>query len=247
MDLKELESGVDLASHWYYRTKRIPVLDYLRRILGGRKEALDVLDVGAGSGFFSESLIDAGGRAIRDVRRVDTGYPAEASARDERIAGYVSRGRELPVRVRDSLVLMMDVLEHVKDPQALLNSVARRCEGTNYFFITTPAFMSLWSPHDVFLGHHRRYTLRELTETARKAGLDVTSSYYLYGAIFPAVWLVRRWKGAAGGDQSDMKPASFAVSALLELICRAEFVFRRLNKFAGVTCVVEATLAKNGA
>lgn len=242
MDLKELESGVVPASHWYYRTKRIPVRAFLRGILRGRREPLDLLDVGAGSGFFSESLMEAAPGRIRDVRRVDTGYPAEETARDARISGRVSRSRELPARIRGSLVLLMDVLEHAKDDRALLGSVAARCEGTNYFFLTAPAFMSLWSSHDEFLGHHRRYTLRELTETAEKAGLVVTSSYYLYGAIFPAVWLVRRFQGGPGG--SDLKPANAAVSALLELICRAEFLFRRLNKVAGVTCVVEAALKR---
>ncbi len=246
MDLKELKSGVEPATHWYYRTKKIPAVRFLRGILAGRGDALDVLDIGAGSGFFSDCLMDAGRGRIRDVRRVDTGYAADESLRDARISGTVGRSRELPGRVRDSLILMMDVLEHAKDDQALLNSVADRCEATNYFFITAPAFMSLWSPHDDFLGHFRRYTLPELTATAEKAGLRVTSSYYLYGAIFPVVWLVRRWKGSSGGG-SDMKPAGFAVSWFLELLCRAEFVFRRLNKLAGVTCVVEATLEKRGA
>jgi hypothetical protein len=230
VDLKELESGVDPASHWYYRTKRIPAVSWMRGILKRRPGKLDVLDVGAGSGFFSQSLLDAGGARIGAALRVDSNY-AEASA---------GRSRELPARVENSLVLMMDVLEHVEDAQALLDSVVKRCEGTNYFFITAPAFMSLWSPHDVFLGHRRRYTLPELRETAEKAGLVVTSSYYLYGAIFPAVWLVRRWKGPSGGG-SDLKPANCVFNALLELICRAEFVFRRLNKLAGVTCVVEAS------
>lgn len=242
MDLKELESGVVPGSHWYYRTKRIPVLAFLRAILRGRREPLDVLDVGAGSGFFSESLMEGAPGRIRDVRRVDTGYPAEETAPDARISGSVTRSRELPPRIRGSLVLLMDVLEHAQDGQALLGSVAARCEGTNHFFLTAPAFMSLWSSHDDFLGHQRRYTLPELTAAADKAGLVVTSSYYLYGAIFPAVWLFRRFQGASGG--SDLKPANPAVSALLELVCRAEFLFRRLNKVAGITCVVEAVLKR---
>jgi len=235
VDLKELEAGVDPASHWYYRTKRIPLVSWMRDILKRREGTIDVLDVGAGSGFFSDSLIEAGGGRIGEVRRVDPGYPAGESA---------GRSRKLPSRVKNSLVLLMDVLEHVKDGQALLDSVVKRCDGTSCFFITAPAFMSLWSPHDVLLGHHRRYTLPELRETAEKAGLIVTSSYYLYGAIFPAVWLVRRFKNAAGGG-SDLKPAGPVVSALLELICRGEFLFRRLNKLAGVTCVVEANITKH--
>src|SRR4051812_981103 len=124
MDLKELETGVEPGEHWYYRTKKLPLLAYLRRVLASRGAPLDVVDVGSGSGWFAERVMDAGGKRLRDVRLIDTGYDVEDSMPDARIAGRVERRREPPARVRDSLVMMMDVLEHVPDDRAFLRGFA---------------------------------------------------------------------------------------------------------------------------
>ena len=39
-----------------------------------------------------------------------------------------------------------------------------------------PAFMFLWGVQDDISHHRRRYTMRELQETARKAGLNIERS-----------------------------------------------------------------------
>ena len=54
MDLKEQEIlGEGADAHWYYRAKSAAMLRMLR---GGSVD--EVLDVGAGSGFFSRVLLD---------------------------------------------------------------------------------------------------------------------------------------------------------------------------------------------
>ena len=55
---------------------------------------------------------------------------------------------------------MMDVLEHVSDDVGLVREYAKRAKPGTRFVVSVPAFMWLWSGHDVFLEHHRRYTLR---------------------------------------------------------------------------------------
>ena len=73
MDLKEEEIlGDQVNTHWYYRAK---VAALLRDLNGATR--VEVLDIGAGSGFFSRQLLDAG--AAR-ATCVDTGY---AQDRDE--------------------------------------------------------------------------------------------------------------------------------------------------------------------
>ena len=228
MDLREAASGVVPDEHWYYRTKKLPLLDYFKST---PPETVNIVDVGAGSGYFSERLIAEGGRSLRSVTRVDSEYPSEETN------GIVRLARELPSEIRSSMIVMMDVLEHVKDDAGFLKSITGRSRGRNHVFITVPAFMSLWSPHDAFLGHHRRYTLPEIERLAKGAGIEITSGYYIYGLIFPAVWLARRLN--SGGQGSDLKPASKLASAVLEGLCRLEFVFRRCNRLLGVTCVIE--------
>lgn len=242
MDLKETEAtGMSPGTHWYYKTKRIPLEASFHRALS-ECGSLNVLDIGAGSGYFSDCLMESGDRRIANMTRVDTGYAVESSRTDPRIAGMLTQTRALPEIIEDSYILMMDVLEHVPDDAGLLRSLISRCRGKNYFFITVPAFQSLWSAHDEFLGHHRRYTLVEVEALARQEGLNVGAGYYIYAAIFPIVWLLRRLRWNNGVSSSDLRPTSRILSFVMETVCRLEFGLRRFNRVAGVSCVLEGRL-----
>jgi hypothetical protein len=51
------------------------------------------------------------------------------------------------------LVLLMDVIEHVEDDVGLVREYANKVAPGTRFITTVPAFMWLWSGHDVFLEH----------------------------------------------------------------------------------------------
>jgi len=140
MDLKEEEIlGPAIKDHWYYVSKARA----LRKMVGDRPVA-EVLDIGAGSAFFSRQLLDWG-IAARSVC-VDTGYTVE---REESHNGHpLSFRRELGC-VTQELILMMDVLEHVDDDLGLLKHYTQTMPRTGRVLITVPAFQSLWSGHEI--------------------------------------------------------------------------------------------------
>ena len=90
-------------------------------------------------------------------------------------------------KTTQDLVLMMDVLEHVPDDVALLKEYADTMEKGGRVLITVPAFQFLWSGHDVFLEHYRRYTIEMMEKTIRDAGLTPVKSRYFFGLLFPLV------------------------------------------------------------
>ena len=78
MDLKEEDIlGDDIGRHWYYRSKAAA----LRQAVWDLRPR-KILDVGAGSGFFSRHLLSEGG-ALKALC-VDIGYDRD---RDEQEAG----------------------------------------------------------------------------------------------------------------------------------------------------------------
>ena len=100
MDIRELQlNEAELNNHWYFRSKA----GYLLRAVG--KETPDnILDVGAGSGFFSRWLL-----RHTDARRatcLDTGYGEEW---EETFSGKQIIYRTRPGDTMVDLVLMMDV------------------------------------------------------------------------------------------------------------------------------------------
>ena len=56
------------------------------------------------------------------------------------------------------VILLMDVLEHVDDDVGLLRAYAEPARPGTRFIVSVPAFSWLWSAHDEFLEHRRRYT-----------------------------------------------------------------------------------------
>ena len=89
---------------------------------------------------------------------------------------------------------MMDVLEHVDDDVALLKQYSRSLPKHGRVLITVPAFQFLWSGHDEFLNHRRRYTRSMLKAIVNDAGLDVIRCRYYYGFLFPVVALMRLYE-----------------------------------------------------
>lgn len=240
MDLKELESGVDANTHWYYQSKKIPMLAFVKRIYAEKKIKLNLIDVGSGSGFFMYEAVKEIPECVASVMLVDIGYT------DEEISAFshpvIRKSKSLPEQIENAVVVMMDVLEHLPDDAAMLNEIKKRSIGENYFFITVPAFMQLWSGHDVYLGHYRRYTNKTLKKLLQESAFSIQHLYYIYGMIFPMVWIARRMKKNSQHAESDMKPSSPFINSTLKMICSAEMSIAKLNKVAGVSCVAEGKI-----
>ena len=236
MDIKETEIlGADADGHWYYRSKAEAVERYLR---GSAFATL--LDVGAGSGFFSRHLLV--NSCLREAYCVDPNYADEWQETVNGKALHFSRGTQ---GVPADLVLLMDVIEHVDDDIGLLREYRAKSRPDATFLISVPAFQWLWSAHDVFLGHRRRYTLRSLESVVRAAGLKVCAGSYFYAGVFPlavAVRVARRRAADAGKARSDLRRHTGLVNAGLLALCRSELTVMKHNRLFGLTvfCLARA-------
>ena len=167
-----------------------------------------MLDVGAGSGVFARQLLAAGvcDRAVC----VDPNYVEE---RIEQAQGKEIEFRRSVDDVTQQLILMIDVLEHVDNDQTLLQSYIERAPRSASVLISVPAFQFLWSGHDVFLEHRRRYTRAQVEALVRRAGLEVVRSRYFFAILFPLVALhaaprppaAAKW---SGGGAECLDPAA---------------------------------------
>lgn len=148
-----------------------------------------ILDVGCGDAFVIGELA----RAHPSARfiGVDAALTAATAAR---------RQQSLPDNVRlfdtldavpaagaATLVLLMDVLEHIDDDHAFLRRLLQQpiAGASTQFIVTVPAYQSLFSSHDVFLKHFRRYTSRQLRATLERAGLRVVDTGYFFMTLLP--------------------------------------------------------------
>lgn len=227
MDLKEAEIlGDAVADHWYYRSKAAALM----RLLGGTPAGV-ILDVGAGSGFFSRYL--AQNTPAREIWCVDSSYAGDS---DSLAAGKPIRYRQSLGTSAADLVLMMDVLEHVDDDAALLREYVARVGAGAVFVISVPAFGFLWSGHDEFLGHRRRYTLAQIRRVVRDSGLVLEKSAYFFALVFPLALAARLIGRLLGGNpRSQLQQHSPAVNRVLAWICSLELPWFEKNRCFGLT------------
>jgi hypothetical protein len=229
MDLKEsaiLGEGAD--RHWYYRAKA----QALRLMLSGISPRR-ILDVGAGSGYFSKQLLRT--TSAESALCIDPNYSDES----EQFVGDKSvHFRRCIHEPNADLVLMMDVLEHVDDDAAFLREYINKVPAGTWFFISVPAFQFLWSGHDEFLEHKRRYTLQQVEAMVAKTGLMMTRSCYFFLLVFPIAATLRLWQrfiGAPRNKQSQLTQHHPVTNRLLRWLCWVELPLLRVNRLAGLS------------
>lgn len=227
MDLKESDAiGGEIDNHWYYISK----LRLIERYIppgGGR-----LLDIGAGVGWFSRKLLER--ERAHEAICIDPGYIADYV---EQVNGRSLSFRRTPDGASADVILLMDVLEHVEDDLALLSSYVEQAAPGTHFLITVPAFEALWSAHDDFLGHHRRYTLSRLRSLIRNAGLAEVQGHYHFASILPVAVIVRLLRRNASPDHSDMRPVPRWVGIVLKTVLGFELRWTKFNRLAGLTIV----------
>jgi SAM-dependent methyltransferase len=228
LDLKEQEALGDSASaHWYYRAKSAAML----RLLNGTVFD-EVLDIGAGSGFFARHLL--ANTTCRAATCVDLNYDRDWNETD--------CGKPLSfVRSIDAfgghLALMMDVLEHVPDDAGLLRTYAEKMQPGSRILITVPAMPWMWSGHDVFLEHYRRYTRHSLEQVIDSAGLKCLSACYYFGFTLPMAAGVRLGRRLlpSRAPGSDLRPYPNIINTALSKLCMAELRVFQYNRLAGLS------------
>ncbi|HCT30817.1 MAG TPA: methyltransferase [Bacteroidales bacterium] len=236
MDLKE--SGIlnskTLYQHWYYRAKSKALLAIIENIT-----PIKILDIGAGSSIFSKILLDMS-NATKAIC-VDISYSKEYTEQynNKHIEYLKSYGA-----VDADLVLMMDILEHILDDALFLRDCCSKLRSGTFIVVAVPAFPFLWSDHDIFLEHKRRYTLVQLEQLLISNGLTLIKSTYFFGTIFPLAALIRlgrRFFKPASLPCSDLKNVHPLINKLLTTICSVEIPLIPYNRFFGLTafCLVK--------
>jgi hypothetical protein len=193
MDLAEAkERGFHDGVRHPWEMARIAVVGKLiRRHVTLERDAI-VVDIGCGDAFVVEQLAaicpDAWFYAI------DTAFTPEIIERcgtrlnSPRIRPFASLDAIAPPLDKPvSLVLLMDVMEHIEDDVGFLAALLDRADIGRHtkFLITVPAYQALFCSHDVFLGHHRRYSNLLLRKRLEASGLRVIDTGYFFFTLLP--------------------------------------------------------------
>ncbi len=92
------------------------------------------------------------------------------------------------------ICFMLDVLEHIENDCGYLTVLNRKLNDGGLLLVTVPAYNFLFSNHDVFLKHYRRYDRRELCEKLQDSAFTVLDSGYFFFSLIMIRFLQKMFR-----------------------------------------------------
>ncbi len=154
-----------------------------------------VLEIGAGTGNLTMQLIPRRLYWASDINPLYLTYLENVGLnRPYMRVGYTDgeKGESFPNEQKFDTVICLNVVEHLSDDLAALNNIREVLEDHGRAIVLVPCGPWLFGSLDEVLGHHRRYTRKQLTELVEKAGfhLETMLEFNRFGVI--AWWLNAR-------------------------------------------------------
>ncbi len=202
MDICELVNNANWKQprHPWERSRVKVVANLLKPLFADKKGKLHILDIGSGDAYMAYQLV----RKFPEIHFhcVDIEYSELNKDQISKALGgspislYASidayKGKN--PGVRPDVILLLDVIEHIDDDVAFLKGLAD-CGvigRDTQLLITVPAFQSLFSAHDIFLKHYRRYTVPHLEQTLKSTGFEKVKSGYFFLSLLSARYMQKR-------------------------------------------------------
>ncbi len=221
--------GALQATHWWFVARR----KILGSIIDGLRLPTDaaILEAGCGPGGNFGLLTRYGRLAAFDM-------DAQTVADCRQAFGVECEQGRLPAdhpfhdSHRFDLVVALDVIEHVDQDEQALCSLGSCLRDGGRLLVTVPAYPWLFSAHDRFHHHKRRYRLATLLARARAAGLQVERAGYFNTILFPLIAAARLASAMRGASaRSDAGMPGRVVNTLLGKIFASEAWWLRYVRF----------------
>jgi 2-polyprenyl-3-methyl-5-hydroxy-6-metoxy-1,4-benzoquinol methylase len=203
--------------HWWWRARERVVIDTLRR----QGTVRSILDVGCGDALLFDAALALPGVEHVEGIETDVALLDPVGQHRARIHSGPLDATFIPGR-RFSAILFLDVLEHLGDPATALIRATELLEPNGFVLVTVPAFMALWTRHDVLNHHVTRYRTATLGALARASGLRVDEARYLFQWTAAAKLATRVWEAFRTGAPAPPRVPPGPINSALYLATRME-------------------------
>ena len=214
-----------LESHFWFQWRWLAFSRQMWDLKVPLNKELKALEVGCGRGILS-------GQVEASTRWNVDGADLSLSALS---TGKRGRGRRLLYDVREEkkefleaydVLIVFDVLEHMRNTRGFLSSALRHLKGGGFFFIDVPAFQVFHSPYDVVMGHLRRYSKKTLVKEFGGFSLKIVDLRYWGFSMVPLLAMRKiLLAGIQGRNQivkSGFRPPQGLGHTLLRAMMRVE-------------------------
>ncbi len=223
------------ARHWWYEGRRIILQSVLHHI--SLPDNPRIIEVGCGTGANLAMLKNFGSVVGIEPNPFGRGHATKISGCDIRDGALPDN---IPFKESYNLVCAFDVVEHVGDDTGSLETLYGLTAPGGYALFTVPAWMFLWSQHDVINHHKRRYTRPAFVKLLRDSGYDVIFDSYYNFWLFPLIALIRLTKNILKmKDSPDMTtpPMGFMNMLLTSVFASEQYLLGKTSLPFGVSII----------
>ncbi len=231
------------SEHFWFKARR----HYILQLLENTNRDATILDIGCSSGVLLTEFAQKGFDQSK-LYGIDISEKAIANCHEKGIPNTsVMDAQEITLKEKFDVVIASDCLEHLKEDRKALKNWIDLLEPNGTLLVFVPAFMSLWSAHDVFNMHHRRYTKPELVTKLKETGFTITkASYWNFFLFFPVYLfrLISNLRKSKSEDASgDLDNPSRFNESIYRLIKFENQLLKRMNFPFGVStfCIAKKT------
>ena len=196
MSEKVVYIGRDLEAMSFALNYHRWIWQLFRPYLGRR-----LVEVGAGTGSFSELIIESGPESLsliepsEEMFKILNDHVGKLTTTAE-VKTYNAIFTAVAGRIksdhRPDSIIYVNVLEHIADDRAELSAIYQTLEVGGRIFIFVPALRWLFGSFDRQIGHVRRYGKEELEKKCREGGFRILKSVYFDAAGIAPWWVKYR-------------------------------------------------------
>lgn len=222
MEAHEYQAMEAIENQHAWFLAKFRFLELALQKIGLSKDKL-ILDVGCGTGAIIKKLNEAGYKA----QGVDVSEEALKYCRQKGLQVIQGGADRLPFADNYfDAVISLDMLEHLKDDRKAVEEISRVIKPGGYLIITVPAHQFLWSSHDEFLHHERRYNKKEILALFDQNFEIVLCSWLHTSILLPTIILrlIKKWLKQKQ-QQSEVRAVNPILNGALKMIYFWEFWF----------------------
>lgn len=216
MDLREIDSGSCDDNFWHKsKAKLVQVLFEKLNLTS----IPNILDIGCGAGEIVSVLKRFGGLWVNDVNK--SALMRVNLPENHKLLGDFSK---LSVSKKFDVITMLDVLEHIEDDRLAIKKAKALLNPGGFLVVTVPALSVLFSGHDRFLKHFRRYDHQVLKRLLGDFNIIYSSywNFFLFSPFF-ILRLLQKNKEVRGYP----KISSFENKLFYKILCFENFLIKK--------------------